>query len=345
MKKVYLLFVILSLCMCACADKDVLNGGDKSQDSLELEKITILHTNDIHGQHHPMDYKTNFREYKDLGGTGRRATLINNIRKETNHRVFLFDIGDISGRGEYDKYFGEPEIKIMNYLKYDAMVAGNAEFKLTRKERERTPEAIEVFKERIKEASFPVLTANVYDNKTGKRAFTPYVIFVEDDIRIAAVGMTTLKCRTYPECENLTFTDPREELEKIFKELEGKYDIFILLSHLGDLPDGALVNVFPQIDIIIEGDYHTFRPWPRFMPRKDGKTEGLGGTLICQTGELGIMLGKLDLEIDKKTKKIKSYDYHLLEVSDKYKEDPKIEEILKDYKINENHKPKIIGRN
>ncbi len=330
MKKIYLILIVLCLCLSACADKDI--------------DITILHTNDIHGQHHPIDYKTGYREHKNVGGTARRATMINDIRKATDHRVLLFDIGDISGRGEYEKYYGEPEIKIMNYLKYDAMAAGNAEFKLAKKEK-RTPESIDFFRERIKEASFPILTANVYDNETGKRAFQPYVIINEGDIRIACVGMTTLKCRTYPECENLTFTDPKEELEKIFKELSGKYDIFILLSHLGDLHDGALAGIFPQIDLIIEGDFHTFRAKPRFIPKKDPKEGEIGGTLVCQTGELGVMLGKLDLKIDEETKRIKSYDYHLMEVSDKYAEDPKIEEILKDYEKNKNHKPKIIGRN
>ena len=162
----------------------------------------------------------------------------------------------------------------------------------------------------------------------------------QNGIRIAVVGMTSLKCRTYPECVNLEFTDPSMELDRVFKELKGKYDIFILASHLGDLVDYALAKLYPQIDMIIEGDFHHFLYKPNYVGEK--KTY-LKGTPLCQTGELGLYLGKIHFVADDKTKKIKKFNYKLIPITNEYKEDKTVNEILSNYKVKENFKPTIAG--
>ena len=311
MKKLYLFLLVFFAVLS-------LYGSDLN--------ITVIHTNDIHGQSHPFDY----RGLKNYGGAARRATLINDIRKEVKNRVFLFDIGDISGRGEYENYYGQPEIKLMNYLKYDAMTLGNAEYKLDRFEKDQGPRAIDIIHKRVKEAKFPCLCANVYNNKTGKREFLPYVIFEEKGVRIACVGMTTLKCRTYPQTVNLTFTDPAQEWKKVLEELKGKYDFLIFMSHLGDLADVALAKLYTEIDMVIQGDFHTFLDKPMEIDRGDHKC------IICQTGELGICVGRCDLTIDEKTHKIKNYDYRLIPVTNKYKDDEEVNRILSNYRIMDN---------
>lgn len=296
-------------------------------------KLTILHTNDIHGQCHSLDYN----KEKNIGGWAVRASMINSFRQSAKNRVLLLEAGDISGRGEYETYYGEPEIKIMNYMKYDAMCLGNAEYKLDQRDSQRGPKAIDILHNTAKKAEFPVLCANVYSKETGKREFSPYIIIKEKNVRIAMVGMTSLKCRTYPETVNLEFTDPAEEWKKVLNELEGKYDFLIFISHLGDLPDMALAQLYPEIDLIIEGDYHTFLKNPIEIKRNDSRT------LICQTGELGVALGRLDLVLDEKNNKIKNYSYKLIPVRNA-KPDPNIEKILKDYTPLKGWKP-IITKN
>lgn len=298
--------------------------------------ITILHTNDIHGQMHSFHYKNKVRDYENIGGAARRATLINDIRKE-KQKTFLFDIGDIAGRGEYKDYYAEPEIKIMNYLKYDLMTLGNHEFKLYEGTNLPKEEELNELGKRIKEAKFPILCANVY--KDGKRLFKPYVILKEKNIRIAVVGMTTPKIKNYP--VPIEYVDPNVEFKKVLDELKGKYDILIFASHLGDLFDYAIGNLYPDIDIIIEGDFHTFLDKEGIIPNK---TKKIGGTIVCQTGELGVMLGRIDLNVDRDTKTISSYKYELIPITDKYSEDNKINEILSKYKCN-NNKPVIVSLN
>src|SRR4051812_31388073 len=44
-------------------------------------ELTLLHTNDIHGHMLPYDYG----DRMDVGGAARRATLIDRIKRETQH--------------------------------------------------------------------------------------------------------------------------------------------------------------------------------------------------------------------------------------------------------------------
>jgi len=89
-------------------------------------KLTILHTNDTHSrlEPFPMDGGRN----QGLGGVAGRARLINQIRKEEEH-VLLLDAGDIfQGTPYFNIYKGEPEIRAMSTLGYDACTIGNHDF-------------------------------------------------------------------------------------------------------------------------------------------------------------------------------------------------------------------------
>ncbi|RYF10031.1 MAG: twin-arginine translocation signal domain-containing protein, partial [Flavobacteriales bacterium] len=83
-----------------------------------LQKLTVLHTNDVHSriEPFPMDGSRN----QGLGGTARRAALIKKIRAEQDN-VLLLDAGDIfQGTPYFNKYGGELEIKLMSQMGYDA---------------------------------------------------------------------------------------------------------------------------------------------------------------------------------------------------------------------------------
>ena len=89
-------------------------------------KLTVLHTNDVHSRldPFPMDGGVN----QGLGGVAARAEIIEKIRKEEEH-VLLFDAGDIfQGTPYFNFYKGEPEIKAMSLMKYDATAIGNHDF-------------------------------------------------------------------------------------------------------------------------------------------------------------------------------------------------------------------------
>src|SRR6478736_2152810 len=91
-----------------------------------LKKLTILHTNDVHSrlEPFPMDGSKN----QGLGGVAARAELVRKIRSEEEH-VLLLDAGDIfQGTPFFNIYKGEPEMKAMAAMDYDAVTMGNHDF-------------------------------------------------------------------------------------------------------------------------------------------------------------------------------------------------------------------------
>src|SRR6187402_2776371 len=98
----------------------------KAADYFSPLKLTILHTNDTHSrlEPFPMDGGRN----QGLGGIASRGNLIKKIRSEEEH-VLLLDAGDIfQGTPYFNIYKGEPEIKAMSAMNYDACTIGNHDF-------------------------------------------------------------------------------------------------------------------------------------------------------------------------------------------------------------------------
>ncbi|HMX37228.1 MAG TPA: metallophosphoesterase, partial [Ferruginibacter sp.] len=91
-----------------------------------VKKLTILHTNDVHSrlEPFPMDGGRN----QGLGGVAARAELIRRIRGEESN-VLLLDAGDIfQGTPFFNIYKGEPEMRAMAAMGYDAATMGNHDF-------------------------------------------------------------------------------------------------------------------------------------------------------------------------------------------------------------------------
>ena len=78
----------------------------------DVEKLTILHTNDQHSRIEP--FPMDGGKYQGLGGFAQRATLINAIREQEKN-VLLLDSGDIwQGTPYFNKYLGEIEFRLMS---------------------------------------------------------------------------------------------------------------------------------------------------------------------------------------------------------------------------------------
>ena len=129
-------------------------------------RLTILHTNDVHSrlEPFPMDGGRN----QGMGGVAARAALIASIRKETEH-VLLLDAGDIfQGTPYFNMYQGEPEMKAMTMMGYDAATMGNHDF----------DGGIENFATQLQHANFPILICNYdFTNTPLENKTVPYKIF------------------------------------------------------------------------------------------------------------------------------------------------------------------------
>ena len=327
--KIYPIFLII-ICCCSlsfAAPKEL--------------KLTILHTSDIHGELIPFNYNNQDvnglkADKTNIGGAARRATYIQQVRKETKNPVLLVDAGDTFTRGPIESMEGVPEFLIMNALKYDVMTIGNNEFKADQYTKTASPKAIDILNKRISEANFPLLAGNVYNKQTNERAYKPYIIKNIDGVRIGIFGLTATRSASYPQTVNLSFTNTKEEAAKILSELKGKTDFIILLSHAGIIEDMVLASTYPKINVILGGDTHTWLYKPLFFPdyKSRANSTNVAGVIICHVGEYGVAVGRLDLNLSRQTDgsyAVSKYSGKLVPITDAYPEDQTIKKIVDEY--------------
>lgn len=258
-------------------------------------RLTILHTNDTHSrlEPFPMDGSRN----QGLGGIAGRAELIRQVREKEAH-VLLLDAGDIfQGTPYFNIYKGEPEIKAMAAMGYDACTIGNHDFDA----------GLENLALQLgRHANFPMLVANYDFNGTPMEGKSlPYKVFKKGKLRIGVFGLGIEGKGLIP--DNLfgktIYQDPVQRANEISAMLitQEKCDMVICLSHLGyqykgsnKVSDEILARESKNIDLIIGGHTHTFFEKPLVFQNKNGDD-----VVVNQVGWAGIILGRLDFEFSK----------------------------------------------
>lgn len=239
--------------------------------------LTILYTNDTHG------HLDAFRvaQFPDpVGGVARRATLVEQIRKETKN-VLLLDAGDVhQGILMADTYKGEPDIKFMNLLGYDAMGLGNHDVDW----------GWDIFQQRKTAAKFPFLSANLVDSASKKPALTPYVIKEVGGLKIAITSIAGPDVKNLVKATNipgLEFGDSIAAAKALIPEMRSKADVVIVLGHQLVNEDKNLASSVPGIDIIIGGHEHANISEP----------VQVGNTYLVEDWQFGAYLGRLDITL------------------------------------------------
>lgn len=268
-------------------------------------ELRILYINDFHG----------FAEsHKRLGSdelTGGIANLAFRAEELRGEKPSVFiAAGDmIQGDTWANVFDGKPAIEVMNAMRFDAMVVGNHEFDFGR----------DVLEQRIREAHFPVLAANV----TGSKFLRPYAIQEIGGIRVGIIGVVTedTPSATHPRnVAGLTFSPVAPVVERYIAELKTKTDVIVVLSHIGYNADMTLAGQVNGIDVIVGGHSHT----------KAVKHITVGNTIIVQAWEHALVLGVLDLTIE--SGKITGAESRLEPISpDKIRKDEKIAAIVDTY--------------
>ena len=262
-----------------------------------MEKITILHTNDVHSRIDP--FPMDGTKLQGLGGCARRAEIINKIRAQEKH-VMLLDSGDIfQGTPYFNKYHGAAEIKLMSEMKYDAATIGNHDF----------DGGLDNLALRMTEAKFPFVIGNydIKDTPLHDKAHE-YKTFKYGNIKVGVFGIcielaglvsTDLYGKT-------VYRDPIKDANRIAAILkhDEKCDLVICLSHLGykydtaKVSDQVLAAGTSNIDLILGGHTHTFFKTPEIFKNSEGKQ-----VLVNQVGWAGVYLGQIDFYFDHKKRK------------------------------------------
>ena len=264
----------------------------------EYEYLTILHTNDVHSRIEP--FPLDDARYAGQGGIARRANLIKDVREDREH-VLLLDSGDIFQGTPYFNYFGgELEFKLMDKLQYDVATIGNHDFDA----------GVEVLAERCEKANFTMVNSNYnLSDSLLKNVVKPYKIIEKGDIKIGVFGVGIELDGLVPTdlYGNIKYQSPYEKAEEIaiYLKKKEKCDVVICLSHLGYTYESGvfrpcdtdMAEKTSHIDVILGGHTHTF------LKHADLRTNKLGEQVIVnQVGWAGLMLGRIDLMLEKNRK-------------------------------------------
>ncbi|HGM5455446.1 TPA: bifunctional UDP-sugar hydrolase/5'-nucleotidase UshA [Serratia marcescens] len=319
-----------SLKTTACAlavSLTLLSGSASAWEKDKTYAITILHTNDHHGHFWQNDHG----EY----GLGAQKTLVDGIRQDVAAQggsLLLLSGGDINtGVPESDLQDAEPDFRGMNLVGYDAMAIGNHEF----------DNPLSVLRQQEKWATFPLLSANIYQKSTGQRLFKPYALFDKQGIKIAVIGLTTDDTAKIGNPEYFTdmeFRVPAQEAKQVVEQLrkDEKPDVIIAATHMGhydngehgsnapgdvemarSLPTGYLdmiVGGHSQDPVCMAGDN---RKQVDYVPGTPCSPDRQNGTWIVQAHEWGKYVGRADFEF--RNGELKLVHYQLIPVNLKKK--------------------------
>ncbi len=210
------------------------------------KEIVIISTNDVHAQ---------------IDQLPKLATFVERIRAKYPN-VILVDAGDrFTGNPhvDYAEQRGKPIITLMNKLGYAVGTLGNHEFDFGQK----------ILHQRIKEAKFPIVCANINSSHTELDSISPYHILEIDGIKLAFLGLLQTSSEGIPSAnpdnlKGLTFDDFKIKAIQ-YKDLKEKCDVFIGLTHLGDAADSVLALSMPVLDLIIGGHTHTLLEKPKII--------------------------------------------------------------------------------
>jgi 5'-nucleotidase len=269
-------------------------GLSLSSFSNDSKHLTILHTNDVHSYIDP--FPADHPKNPNMGGVSRRATLIENIRKE-NPNVLLLDAGDIfQGTPYFNYYGGELEFKLMSMMQYDATTIGNHDF----------DNGLEGIVSQMPHATFDFISSNYdFKNTIMDGHVKPFKIFNKNGIKVGVFGLGIelaglVDTKNYKETVYNNPVETAQEMVRILKH-EQKCDLIICLSHLGykyntepdKICDLKLAALTKDIDLIIGGHTHTFLDKPTIVKNLDQKE-----VLVNQVGCYGINLGRIDFYFD-----------------------------------------------
>jgi 2',3'-cyclic-nucleotide 2'-phosphodiesterase/3'-nucleotidase len=277
--------------------------------------VTVLATTDLHGNLVPVDYVTGRPAPR---GLAKIATLIREARAG-NANTLLIDCGDtIQGTPLEDVYqsiartgadpaghkpaanlVGDPMMRAMNLLAFDAMTVGNHEYNAGLANLARARQ----------DAKFPWISANTTVARGGaEREFAGYVVKTVGGVKVAVIGITTPVIPMWERAENLgayRFAPPVDAVRGAVARLrrEERPDVIVVAAHSGlgrNLKTGApeepaenvvyqLAEQAPDLDAIVFGHSHA---------QLEGQL--VGNVLLVQPKNGGASLGRIDFTLERR---------------------------------------------
>jgi len=296
---------------------------------MKTKKLTILHSNDMHG-----DFLAEVKkgEGKLIGGLALLSGYINQVRSQEENVLYLISGDMVQGSLIDTEYKGISTIEISNYLAPDVVALGNHEFDYG------LPHLL--FLEKI--ANFPIVNANLYIKKYRKRLMSPYVILQKAGFDILLTGIITEKVMDSIKLDKLIgsfigLEEASAEVGKICNAYKtNDIDLTILLTHIGFESDIKLAEMLrPEwgVDLILGGHSHTVLKKPKMV----------NSVLIAQAGVGTDQVGRFDITVDDDTNSIVDYQWQLIPINDQLaKPDKNIQKFIDSFKGEVDRKYQIL---
>ena len=274
----------------------------------EKSAVTILYTNDVHTY---IDKKSPELTYAGIAALKQSYV-------DAGQNVLLVDAGDhIQGTAYGSMDDGETIIKLMSEAGYDLATPGNHEFDY----------GMARAKAAMKEASFPYVSCNWVDLRTGLKVLPSIKIFTIGGARIAFVGVTTPE--TFTKSTPAYFMNASQtkyiydilggdDGQKLYKAVQKAIDkakllgatTIIGLGHLGVDPSSApwtseeVIAHTTGFDAFIDGHSHTV------MENKQVTDASGKAVTLTQTASYCKNVGKMTIGADGSitTELLPSYD-------------------------------------
>lgn len=243
--------------------------------------------------------------------------MVKQERQASSH-LLLLDAGDslFGDRFLGQQTRGKGVVEAMNLLGYDAMALGGGDMRL----------GLDTLRQRMAEAEFPFLSANVVLSGTETLFTEPYIIKEMGDHRVAIIGLTEPGAADVVQGA-ITVLDPIETARRYVAEVSSKANILIVLSHMSVEEDMKLAGEVEDIDLIVSGTGQ--------VSLGQAAQNETTGTLIVQAevpspGHAGRTVGVARLHIDSRGETTSCQWTAVSLVSD-FTDDPEMRALLDSY--------------
>ena len=255
------------------------------QDSIH---VRVLAMTDFHGALESRTYP--WTEGRLVGGAAVLKAAMDSAEAQCGCPTLRIDAGDqMQGTLTSNLFYGASTVAALNLLGLDAAAIGNHELDWS----------VDTLRQRISEAQYPWLAANVFDSVTGRRPewARPYHIIEFSGLRVAFIGYMTSSAKRIiyaPRVAGLAFGRGKTAIDDVLEAVRAEGpDLTILMAHAGmrcdaDTCTGEIVSLAREldpddIDLIVAGHPHTIA------------TAEVNGIPIIQAGANGAALGVVDL--------------------------------------------------
>jgi 2',3'-cyclic-nucleotide 2'-phosphodiesterase (5'-nucleotidase family) len=276
-----LMAALVSLSACSSC-----GGGDNGDDRTEPVDVTILFSSDLLGK-----IRSCGCTVEDMGGLGRRATYVEEIRAGNEH-VIVLDAGDaFSLELSYSQEEADLTWDAFSLMRLDAYTPGEIDFIY----------GLDYLQDLASRADFDIIAANIVDPASGEPLFGPRfkVIDIEGGISVGITGVLddTIEFPGYIDTAPFRILPAAETLRRVARDMKNEADFLVLLSHLGLDRSMDLARQVPEFDLVVVGHG---KPVIKQL-------EKVGETVFVAAGGGGQYIGKMSLSLGGDGNMVSSY--------------------------------------